>query len=181
MIPNLNVYFFHTLGSFFKGAQSTVSIGSCLKEELVNELSESIANYMFPGIVDTSSDDVTDVKLDLPNTKESQPAKAAEIHEISSEDQSKDKAKVEQDALYQRKRRDIKSDRKVKSHHKKSKIQPRVGSRKMLTKNPFWDIKLDTHLSKSRSKIPVQPAKKQFMTGMLHKRWRIPGKLPGVF
>lgn len=163
-------------GSFYKGPKSLVSIGSCLKEELVNELAESLANYMFPGIVDTSSDDVTDVTEDTGKEEELTPI-VVEAEQKSNDAPTKPKGVLEQDALYQRKRRDVSSSG--------SRIEKLLGlvkrssnplSHKSFLANPFWDFKIDNQDVKSRSRIPAHPVKKQIMTGMLHKRWRIPGE-----
>ena len=170
-------------GSFYKGPKSIVSIGSCLKEELVNELAESLANYMFPGIVDTSSDDVTDVKPDAESPAESPTERPPVAEDYNGEQKSQQTSegsrdKLEQDALYQRKRRDIMNI--------ETEIQPKPKRRlskthKNLLENPFWDFKIDNQDMKSRSKIPPHPVKKQIMSGMLHKRWRIPGKMQAAF
>ena len=48
---------------------------SCLKEDLVTELTESLANYLFPGIIDITSDSISDVtsQLNGPNPIPSHP------------------------------------------------------------------------------------------------------------
>eukprot|EP00795_Rhopilema_esculentum_P013039 gene13039-3814_t len=173
--------YFHVKGSFYKGPKSIVSIGSCLKEELVNELAESLANYMFPGIVDTSSDDVTDVKPDAESPSESPTESPPVAEDYNGEQKSQQTSKgsrdkLEQDALYQRKRRDIMNI--------DTEIQPKPKRRlskthKNLLENPFWDFKIDNQDVKSRSRIPPHPVKKQIMSGMLHKRWRIPENAAG--
>ena len=149
-----------------------------MKEELVNELAESLANYMFPGIVDTSSDDVTDVNKD-PTDESMQNTQTIMVRDEADQKSDDVKAKgsngeVEQEALYQRRKRDISSS--------ESRIEKLLGSRKRTSTprksfldNPFWDFKIDNLDIKSRSRIPAHPMKKQIMSGMLHKRWRIPG------
>lgn len=133
---------------------------------------------MFPGIVDTSSDDVTDVKKDPDDDNVNTPVILVQSGAEQKSGQQREKAKgdLEQDALYQRRRRDVSSS--------ESRIEKLLGSRKRastqhksLLDNPFWDFKIDNLDVKSRSRIPAHPMKKQIMSGMLHKRWRIPGKL----
>jgi len=172
--------YFHVRGSFYKGSQSVVSVGSCLKDELVNELSESLANYMFPGIVDTSSDDVTDVQKDSDDSVDTGPIilMKEDTEQKSDEGTTRAKGELEQDALYQRKRREISSsisgiEQLLKSRRRSSTTH------KSLLDNPFWDFKIQNLDVKSRSRIPAHPMKKQIMSGMLHKRWRIPENAAG--
>ena len=131
---------------------------------------------MFPGIVDTSSDDVTDVKQDSETMIDNNPVIIVheEAEQKSGDAKTKPKGDLEQDALYQRKRREIsppesRLERMLKSRKRSST------SHKSFLENPFWDFKMDNRDVKSRSKIPAHPMKKQIMSGMLHKRWRIPG------
>ena len=177
---------------------------------------------MFPGIVDTSSDDVTDVQADFEKSQQNVPAIPAiemkdggensaeggqtnvEVGQKSPEGEQKpgegDKSPgvvqqntaeaeqkygegteksgeiLEQDALYQRRRRAVQTAEEKNKIQKRSRIGFPKGQ-KSLMDNPFWDIKMNTQDSiKSRSRIPAHPVKKQIMNGMLHKRWRIPGK-----
>ena len=188
----------------------------------MNELSESLANYMFPGIVDTSSDDVTDVQADFEKSQQNVPVvpaiemndggensaegeqtnvevgpksaegeqkpgvggqspggvqqKTGETEQKSGEGAEKSGEVLEQDALYQRRRRAVQATDEKNKIQKRSRIGFLKGQ-KSLMDNPFWDIKMNTQDSiKSRSRIPAHPVKKQIMNGMLHKRWRIPGK-----
>ena len=152
-----------------------------MKDELVNELSESLANYMFPGIVDTSSDDVTDVQKDSDDSVDTGPIilMKEDTEQKSDEGTTRAKGELEQDALYQRKRREISSsisgiEQLLKSRRRSSTTH------KSLLDNPFWDFKIQNLDVKSRSRIPAHPMKKQIMSGMLHKRWRIPGSCCAV-
>ena len=49
------------LAELFRTPEQNLSIWSCLKDDLVTELAESIANMIFPNIVDTSDDGITEV------------------------------------------------------------------------------------------------------------------------
>lgn len=57
------------IGEFFRSAERNITIWSCLKEDLVTELTESLANYIFPNIIDTSADGVSEVETTPDNTK----------------------------------------------------------------------------------------------------------------
>lgn len=149
----------------------------------MNELSESLANYMFPGIVDTSSDDVTDVKDDFESAEGNPPVIVVnqEAEQKSTDVKTKPKGELEQDALYQRKRRDLSSvqgkiEKVLGSSKKRSPAK-----HKSFLDNPFWNFKMDNRDTKYRSRIPAHPIKKQIMSGMLHKRWKIPGKVIHCF
>lgn len=178
---------------------------------------------MFPGIVDTSSDDVTDVQADFERSQQNAPVfpaieakgggensaegaqtnteveqkspdggqkpgegeqsagavpqQTVEPEQKSGEGTEKSGEVLEQDALYQRRRRAVQGADEKDKEQKRSRIGFPKGQ-KSLMDNPFWDIKMNTQDSvKSRSRIPAHPVKKQIMSGMLHKRWRIPGKI----
>ncbi len=128
---------------------------------------------MFPGLVDTSADDVTEVKPESAG----QPDQSGAFNTPSADEPAGKVEKgdeVEQDALYQRRKRSAKDRKKTDEISKKSAV-PLHGAHKLL-QNPFWDMKFDDSVPSSpRSKIAVKPTKKQFMSGMLHKRWKIPG------
>eukprot|EP00794_Sanderia_malayensis_P016891 gene16891-18597_t len=196
--------YFHVRGNFFKDSETAVSIGSCLKEELVNELAESLANYMFPGLVDTSTDDVTDVKADDTRSDESAlfnaDADSNSSGDVKTADNRASKGSdIEQDALYQRRRRSVNDentkttkksnkskneDNKSKQHEKKTKQREKKSEildddPAKLLENPFWNMKFDDMDSTPRSHIAAKPVKKQFMRGMLHKRWKIPENAAG--
>ena len=49
----------------FDRGPKTVKLWSCLKEDLVTELTESLANYIFPGMIDTTTDSVQQVASKL--------------------------------------------------------------------------------------------------------------------
>ena len=57
------------IGEFFRSAERNITIWSCLKEDLVTELTESLANYIFPNIIDTSVDGVNQVETTPDITK----------------------------------------------------------------------------------------------------------------
>ena len=164
--------------------ESTVSIGSCLKDELVSELAESLANYIFPGIVDTSSDDVTDVKTE--SSVADSMNNGPQLNDVSdslgpAKGSSKHNDKVEQDALYKRGRRDVDEGdgfllMPVHVKARRDTLAVEKSYKRTLLNNPFWEFKLDHRNINPRSKIPVHPKHQQIMTGMIHKRWRIPGK-----
>ena len=57
------------IGELFRSAERNITIWSCLKEDLITELTESLANYIFPNIIDTSVDGVNEVETTPDNTK----------------------------------------------------------------------------------------------------------------
>ncbi|XP_012562951.2 uncharacterized protein LOC100212597 isoform X1 [Hydra vulgaris] len=56
---------FHVAVVLFDKPEKNISIWSCLKEDLVTVLTESLANYVFPNIIDTTLDDVSSVTAQL--------------------------------------------------------------------------------------------------------------------
>jgi len=53
----------------FKMPEQNLTIWSCLKDDLVTELAESLANLIFPNIVDTTDDGITEVAEKLNGAK----------------------------------------------------------------------------------------------------------------
>ena len=49
--------------------EQNLTIWSCLKDDLVTELAESLANLIFPNIVDTTDDGITEVAEKLNGAK----------------------------------------------------------------------------------------------------------------
>ena len=56
-IKEISIFVFISV-DFFNRGERNIKLWSCLKEDLVTELTESLANYLFPNMIDTTTDSV---------------------------------------------------------------------------------------------------------------------------
>lgn len=56
---------FQISNELFGKPEQNITIWSCLKEDLVTEITESLANFIFPKIIDNSADSITEVAMQL--------------------------------------------------------------------------------------------------------------------